>query len=108
MSINQHDAGSARRDGELIAYVIRHLTCGDCGESYGVDDVQVMLHADFQWDLVATCPVCAADRVVTAYDFPPYERLRARMVPLTRDDVREWRVFLAAHAGDMHDLIDCD
>ena len=108
MSIDKNNPGSARRDSELIAYVIRYMTCVDCGESYGVDDVQVVLHADFQWDLVATCPVCAADRVVTAYDHPPYERLRARMVPLTHNDVQEWREFLAVFAGDLYDLLDCE
>jgi len=107
MPINHDDPGLTRHDSELIAYVIRHLACEDCGQSYSLDDVRVVLHADFQWDLVATCPVCAAERVVTAYDHPPYEQLRGRAVPLTREDVREWRAFLAVFRGDLRELLDC-
>jgi hypothetical protein len=93
---------------ELIAYIARHMLCDSCGSSYGLDDVQVLSHHEFQWSLGATCPVCALRRRVTAYDQPPYERLvqRQSYAPVDHSDVAEWAAYLADFDGDMADLLD--
>lgn len=95
---------------ELIAFVARHLACHACGASYRLDDVQVTHHHREQWRLLATCPACTAQRVIEAYDGPPYEHLESPdaiplLPPLSAQDVREWRVFLRQFTGDIQALL---
>lgn len=93
----------------MIAYVTRHVRCSVCGEAYGPDDVRVVLYDDSQWDLVATCPACHAQRLVSAYDQPPYVYWRSRPAappgPITEADMEAWAAFLAGFWGDMFDLL---
>ncbi len=95
---------------ELIAFVTRHLACHSCGTGYSAEDVQVTQHHHEQWLLRATCPTCTAQRIIEAYDGPPYEHLESPdaippLPPLTAQDVREWRVFLRQFTGDLKALL---
>jgi hypothetical protein len=97
-------------DKEVIAYVVRHMTCEVCCTPYQAENVQVALREGGQRALVATCPSCHAERVVRAYDHPPYVHLLkdiSLVVPskITQDDVDQWAAFLANFTGDMIDLI---
>jgi hypothetical protein len=97
-------------DKEVIAYVVRHMTCETCRTPYQPDNVQVVLRESGQWALVATCPSCRAERVVRAYDRPPYAHLLKDVLPvvpskITEDDVDQWAAFLETFTGDMYDLI---
>ncbi|MCL4237566.1 MAG: hypothetical protein KJ047_04880 [Anaerolineae bacterium] len=66
-------------------------------------------HEHDEWSLVATCPSCSAQRVITAYDEPPYRRLDGphgpSLPPLSARDMIEWRAFLKQFGGDMIDLL---
>ena len=68
-----------------------------------------MQHDRDQWSLSATCPVCGASRLITAFDAPPYLRLDGAHGPfpplLTARDVLEWRAFLARFEGDLVALL---
>ena len=108
MKTEQDRASRTSAYDEFIAYVMRHIPCDACGEAYGLDDVRVLHHDDFQWALAATCPVCAQNRSVTAYEYPPYVRLLERRLttPVERRDVADWSAFLAGFEGDMADLLE--
>ncbi len=103
------DAKITRPGDDLIAYVLRAMTCDGCGCDYSTDDIRVVFHRDAQWELTATCPTCRATRVVTAYDRPPYHDLRSGgdVVPseVTRDEVTAWTAYLTEFSGDMFDLL---
>lgn len=94
---------------ELIAYVTRYMVCEGCHTAYAPDSVQVVLHRDAQWGLIATCPACRAERAVTAFDQPPYMRLRPddTVIParITKQTVAEWASFLSEFTGDIYDLL---
>jgi hypothetical protein len=94
----------------VIAYVARHMACTSCGASYRQETVQVVLHEDACWVLMATCPACDAARAITAFDHPPYAQLQAQPVPpitvgpITRATVQHWAAYLDGFAGDIYDL----
>lgn len=71
--------------------------------------MRVLLYADQEWVLGASCPACGQERLVRAYDQAPYSRLYPGEPvvpgPITRDCVNEWTVFLDGFAGDMYDLL---
>jgi hypothetical protein len=93
---------------DVIAYVTRYMACEGCQSSYRPEDIRVMLHHDGQWGLLATCPACRAEQHVTAYDEPPYTKLRLPdVVPaeITPETVAGWANFLSGFDGDMYDLL---
>ena len=106
MRTDESSAGTAI---DLIGFVTRHLPCTRCSSAYTPSDVHVTQHDRDEWSLSATCPVCSAQRTITAYDGPPYLRLDsqygAALPPLTARDVVEWRAYLAWFAGDLSDLL---
>jgi hypothetical protein len=100
----EHDPAS-----DLIAYVVRYMACPGCDSAYVPDGIAVVFHADNQWALNARCPVCGMDKAITAYDQPPYHRLRERerLVPglITSTFCDEWVCYLESFTGDMYSLL---
>ncbi len=81
------------------------MTCHECGESYGADDVRVVLYDGERRLLMATCPACGAEQPIAAYDHPPYFSLHpahgAAESPITVEEVQAWHDFLASFEGDI-------
>ena len=106
MRADESSAGTAI---DLIGFVTRHLACAQCHAAYAPSDVRVTQHEHDEWSLMATCPACSAQRVITAYDELPYLRLDGPhgpfLPPLSVLDVAEWRAFLSRFRGDMIDLL---
>lgn len=94
--------------GELVAYVLRHMTCPYCGASYESDNVRVAQRHEVEWTLAATCVFCHAEHTIAAYDSPPYAQLQAASPTppsvVTKEVVDGWATFLAAFSGDVYDL----
>lgn len=95
--------------GDLVAYVTRHMSCETCDESYPADHVQVVLCDDGQISLLASCPDCHEQRLITAFERPPYFNLHPSELvipaPITTDTVDVWARFLADFTGDLADLL---
>lgn len=90
---------------DVIAFIVRRLECLKCGTPYNPDDVHVVAHHGIEWELAATCPACQAERLIVAYDSPPYVKLPLSASPITPDEVAQWAAFLASFTGTMHDLL---
>ena len=105
-------AVDARGNSEIIAFVVRRMTCHECGEAYRTGDVRVVLYDGERWLLSATCPACGAEQPVVAYDHPPYLLLHPAHglaeSPITPEEVQEWHDFLAAFEGDINALFQAD
>jgi hypothetical protein len=97
---------------EVIAFVTRYMVCAACSQTYGPDDIRVALHKDGQWSLIACCPACQVERLVTAYDRPPYADLKrvgsVQPSKITQEAVDEWTTFLESFTGDAFDLLASD
>lgn len=98
-----------RGNSDIIAFVVRCMTCHHCGESYQADDVKVALDDGVQRILTAICPVCGTEQQITAYDRPPYYQLhpaaRVDPSPITEAEVAAWEQFLVSFHGDVWDLL---
>jgi hypothetical protein len=102
----------------VIQYVISYMTCGMCGGTYRLQDVQVIDEGDAMWAMVARCPHCGAEGLILAFVSPldeeapdgPFTTSRwdDEPAPLTERDVEEWRSFLQGFHGDMDDLLRAD
>lgn len=103
-------------DETVIQYVISYMTCGVCGASYRLQDVEVIDGDDAMWAMVAHCPLCGEEGLILAFASPleeedvwldqaPDDWWEAGLEPLTKRDVAEWRAFLEAFHGDMEDLL---
>lgn len=105
-------------DDSVIQYVISYMTCGVCGGSYRLQDVEVIDEDDAMWAMVARCPLCGEEGLILAFASPLEEDnvwvdqdaddgRDAGLEALSEKDVDEWRAFLDAFHGDMEDLLAC-
>ncbi len=94
---------------DLIAFVVRHVSCSVCNHAYAADDVAIVRHSAESWVLAATCPSCHTERLITAFDRPPYALLphmgMGILPPITQAEVDEWARFLAHFRGDLKALL---
>ena len=108
-TIEEAGSGDRLAYSDLIAYIGRHMVCDRCMTPYAADDVVAARREDVALLLVATCPACQVERLVTAYQAMPWNDLwrGEPVIPgkITEATVNEWSAFLSAFGGDCYDLL---
>jgi hypothetical protein len=88
----------------ILRQVLHNIRCGACGARYGDGDVSVVEGDNGIWVLTAVCPGCdthATILVVVQERSVEFEALAS----LSSDDVIDFHSFMAAHRGDLRDLL---
>jgi len=95
--------------GDLVAFVVRYMSCSACHHAYSADDVAVTRRSAGVWLLAATCPACHHPQEISAFDRLPYTQIPALGMasppPLTPQDVLDWAAYLDQFKGDFTALL---
>jgi hypothetical protein len=92
------------------------MSCDVCGNTYRLEDVEIIEADGDTWAIVVLCAHCGTEGLVLAIANPLDEnevesdpffmnQWDSGLAPLTERDVAEWRSFLAAFDGDLFDLL---
>lgn len=93
---------------QLIRYLVAHLKCGVCQQSYDPEDLEIIDEGSSLLVLLMTCHHCQAQGLIVALvqeQRPEPKQVaekseRSEVRPITADDVLDMHRFLDSFDGD--------